>query len=97
MESNILLYNNFSVDVALQQIDTSLLGLSPQEAFRNPYIASMGVYVFRTDVLLKLLKDKYPSSNDFGSEIIPAAVRDYNVQVRYEFDNYIPKGEKEQI
>lgn len=68
-----------------QQVDTSILGLSDQDALKNPYIASMGVYVFRTDVLLKLLKDKYPSSNDFGSEIIPSAVRDHNVQVRYIF------------
>ena len=42
----------------------------------------MGVYVFKTDVLLKLLKWRYPTSNDFGSEIIPAAVRENNVQVR---------------
>lgn len=42
----------------------------------------MGVYVFRTEVLLKLLRWRYPASNDFGSEIIPAAVMDQNVQVR---------------
>lgn len=42
----------------------------------------MGVYVFKTDVLLKLLKWRYPTSNDFGSEIIPASVKEYNVQVR---------------
>lgn len=47
-----------------------------------PYIASMGIYVFKTDVLLNLLKTRYPFSNDFGSEIIPAAVSDHNVQVR---------------
>lgn len=41
----------------------------------------MGVYVFKTDVLLKLLTSKYPSCNDFGSEIIPSAVKDHNVQV----------------
>ena len=41
----------------------------------------MGVYVFRTDVLLKLLTRKYLSCNDFGSEIIPLAVKDHNVQV----------------
>ncbi|WOG92000.1 hypothetical protein DCAR_0311256 [Daucus carota subsp. sativus] len=69
------------------QVDTSILGLSDQDALKNPYIASMGVYVFRTDVLLKLLKDKYPSSNDFGSEIIPSAVRDHNVQA-YLFSDY---------
>jgi len=42
----------------------------------------MGVYVFKTDVLLNILKWRYPTSNDFGSEIIPAAVREHNVHVR---------------
>lgn len=69
----------------LQQVDTTVLGLSKQDALKNPYIASMGVYVFKTDVLLKLLKENYPSSNDFGSEIIPSAVKDYNVQVSISF------------
>ncbi|PIA52736.1 hypothetical protein AQUCO_01000538v1 [Aquilegia coerulea] len=69
------------------QVDTTLLGLSPLEAKSCPYIASMGVYVFKTDVLLKLLKWRYPTSNDFGSEIIPAAVADHNVQA-YLFNDY---------
>jgi glucose-1-phosphate adenylyltransferase len=69
------------------QVDTTVLGLSKQDALKNPYIASMGVYVFKTDVLLKLLKENYPSSNDFGSEIIPSAVKDYNVQA-FLFNDY---------
>lgn len=52
------------------------------DAVKFPYIASMGVYLFRTDVLLNLLRSSYPLSNDFGSEIIPASVKDHNVQVR---------------
>ncbi|XP_019454186.1 PREDICTED: glucose-1-phosphate adenylyltransferase large subunit 1-like isoform X1 [Lupinus angustifolius] len=72
---------------AMQQADTSLFGLSPQEALKSPYIASMGVYVFKTEVLLNLLKWRYPTSNDFGSEIIPAAVREHNVQA-YFFRDY---------
>lgn len=62
-------------------MDTSIIGLSPQDALQSPYIASMGVYAFRTDVLLNLLKCSYPTSNDFGSEIIPSAVKEHNVQV----------------
>ncbi|KAJ0923520.1 putative glucose-1-phosphate adenylyltransferase [Helianthus annuus] len=69
------------------QVDTTLLGLSDYEALQNPYIASMGVYVFKTDVLLELLKWKYPSCNDFGSEIIPYAVAEHNVQA-YLFKDY---------
>ncbi|KAG5624969.1 hypothetical protein H5410_010187 [Solanum commersonii] len=77
-------------DLKAMQVDTTLVGLSPQDAKKSPYIASMGVYVFKTDVLLKLLKWSYPTSNDFGSEIIPAAIDDYNVQFP-EFQFYDPK------
>ncbi|XP_073316363.1 glucose-1-phosphate adenylyltransferase large subunit 2, chloroplastic/amyloplastic-like isoform X2 [Primulina huaijiensis] len=69
------------------QVDTSRLGLSHHEAKRFPYIASMGVYVFKTDILLKLLKWNYPSCNDFGSEIIPSAVKDRNIQA-FLFNDY---------
>nr|CAD1823932.1 unnamed protein product [Ananas comosus var. bracteatus] len=69
------------------KVDTTFLRLSHQDALKNPYIASMGVYVFKRDVLLKLLKWKYPKSNDFGSEILPSAVQDYNVRA-YLFNDY---------
>ncbi|KAL3614055.1 Glucose-1-phosphate adenylyltransferase large subunit 1 [Castilleja foliolosa] len=69
------------------QVDTSIIGLSPLDASKSPYVASMGVYAFRTDVLLKLLKQSYPKSNDFGSEIIPSAVKEHNVQA-YIFRDY---------
>ncbi|XVE66989.1 hypothetical protein DITRI_Ditri08aG0124300 [Diplodiscus trichospermus] len=74
-------------DLKAMQTDTTLLGLSSQEAMRSPYIASMGVYVFKTDVLLKLLRWRFPTSNDFGSEIIPAAVMEHDVQA-YIFRDY---------
>lgn len=69
------------------QVDTTVLGLSPQDAAKSPYIASMGVYVFKTDILLKLLRWRYPTSNDFGSEIIPSAVAEHNV-LAYLFKDY---------
>ncbi|CAN0875002.1 Glucose-1-phosphate adenylyltransferase large subunit 2, chloroplastic [Linum grandiflorum] len=74
-------------ELKAMQVDTTILGLSEDEARRNPYIASMGVYVFRTDVLLKLLTSSYAASNDFGSEIIPSAVEDHNVQA-FLFNDY---------
>ncbi|KAL5780531.1 hypothetical protein ACOSQ2_011268 [Xanthoceras sorbifolium] len=74
-------------DLKAMQVDTTLLGLSVQDADKFPYIASMGVYVFRTDVLLKLLRWSCPSCNDFGSEIIPSAVKDHNAQA-YLFNDY---------
>jgi len=68
------------------QVDTTVLGLSPEEAKENPYIASMGIYVFRREALLKLLKES-PERTDFGKEIIPASAKNYNVQA-YLFNGY---------
>ncbi|CAN1762328.1 Glucose-1-phosphate adenylyltransferase large subunit 4, chloroplastic/amyloplastic [Linum perenne] len=67
-------------------VDTSILGLSAEEAKKFPHIASMGVYVFKTDVLLKLLR-LILNSNDFGSEILPMSLKHYNVQA-YLFEGY---------
>ncbi|KAK4274790.1 hypothetical protein QN277_017966 [Acacia crassicarpa] len=75
------------LNLKAMQVDTTLLGLPPQKAGKYPYIASMGVYVFRTEALLKLLRWSFPSCNDFGSEIIPSAVKDHNVQA-YLFNDY---------
>ncbi|OWM87236.1 hypothetical protein CDL15_Pgr019283 [Punica granatum] len=69
------------------RVDTTTIGLPPHEAARSPYIASMGVYIFKTDTLLNMLKWRYPTSNDFGSEIIPAAVLEHDVQA-YIFRDY---------
>jgi glucose-1-phosphate adenylyltransferase len=44
------------MEIGMQQVDTSVLGLSPEEAKKMPYIASMGIYVFRKDILLNLLR-----------------------------------------
>ncbi|MEM6592433.1 MAG: glucose-1-phosphate adenylyltransferase [Cyanobacteria bacterium P01_C01_bin.73] len=68
------------------QVDTSTLGLTPEQAKENPYIASMGIYVFKKDVLVDLLR-KNEEQTDFGKEIIPASARDYNIQA-YLFDGY---------
>ncbi|HIK54262.1 MAG TPA: glucose-1-phosphate adenylyltransferase [Synechococcales cyanobacterium M55_K2018_004] len=68
------------------QVDTTVLGLSPKEAKNNPYIASMGIYVFKKDVLLEVLR-RSPEQTDFGKEIIPAAAKEYNVQA-YLFNGY---------
>lgn len=73
-------------DLNVMQVDTTSLGLSEEDAVKNLYIASMGVYVFRADVLRDLL-NKHPSSNDFGSELIPSAFGEYNVQA-YLFNDY---------
>lgn len=39
-----------------QEVDTSVLGLSAEDAKSKPYIASMGIYVFKKEILQKLLR-----------------------------------------
>ncbi|MFE1746326.1 glucose-1-phosphate adenylyltransferase [Coleofasciculus sp. H7-2] len=68
------------------QVDTTTLGLSPEEAKKNPYIASMGIYVFKKEVLMQLLQSNQERT-DFGKEIIPASAQDFNVQA-YLFNDY---------
>jgi len=68
------------------QVDTTTLGLTPEEAQQQPYIASMGIYVFKKQVLVDLLKAN-TEQTDFGKEIIPTSASKYNVQA-YLFEGY---------
>ncbi|ERT07703.1 glucose-1-phosphate adenylyltransferase [Lyngbya aestuarii BL J] len=67
-------------------VDTTTLGLSAEEAKENPYIASMGIYVFNRETLIKLLTEN-TEQTDFGKEILPSAAPDHNVQA-YLFNDY---------
>jgi glucose-1-phosphate adenylyltransferase len=73
-------------DLQAMRVDTSLLGLSEEEAGGHPFLASMGIYVFKYDRLERLLADD-PDGVDFGREIIPTAIKSSNVQA-YLFDGY---------
>lgn len=73
-------------ELRAMQVDTTQLGLTPEQAKESPYIASMGIYVFKKEVLIKLLKEA-SHRTDFGKEIIPDAAKDYNVQA-FLFDGY---------
>ncbi len=73
-------------DLKTMQVDTTTLGLTPEQAQEKPYIASMGIYVFKKEVLIKLLEESLDQT-DFGKEIIPLSAKDYNVQA-YLFDGY---------
>ncbi|MBF2000933.1 MAG: glucose-1-phosphate adenylyltransferase [Synechococcales cyanobacterium C42_A2020_086] len=68
------------------QVDTTTLGLSTEQAKQNPYIASMGIYVFKASVLRDLLKHS-PDQTDFGKEIIPSVAKSHNIQA-FLFDGY---------
>ncbi|MBD2292626.1 glucose-1-phosphate adenylyltransferase [Anabaena sphaerica FACHB-251] len=72
--------------LAQMRVDTTVLGLTKEQAELQPYIASMGIYVFKKDVLIKLLKESLERT-DFGKEIIPDAAKDHNVQA-FLFDDY---------
>ncbi len=68
------------------KVDTTTLGLDPGEAVRRPYLASMGIYVFKYQQLERLLAED-PKWVDFGKEIIPAAIKSGHVQAHM-FDGY---------
>ncbi|MCM0590765.1 MAG: glucose-1-phosphate adenylyltransferase [Gloeotrichia echinulata DVL01] len=72
--------------LANMRVDTTILGLTQEQAQLQPYIASMGIYVFKKEVLIKLLRESLERT-DFGKEIIPDAAKDYNVQA-FLFDDY---------
>lgn len=73
-------------DLNSMRVDTTTLGLDANEAQRRPFLASMGIYVFKYDQLAQLLAED-PSSIDFGKHVIPAAIASRNVQA-YMFDGY---------
>ncbi len=66
--------------------DTTIFGLSPEEAAKRPFLASMGIYIFDTKTLRDLLTTD-PNRTDFGKEIIPEAIKTHKMQA-YCFDGY---------
>lgn len=73
-------------ELKAMQVDTQSMGLDPERAQSMPYIASMGIYVFRREALAEMLK-RSPEHTDFGKEVIPAAMKDFKVQA-YLFKGY---------
>ncbi len=53
---------------------------------KRPFLGSMGIYMFRTGVLLDLLNN-FPDHDDFGHDVIPNAIRSQKVY-GYEFEGY---------
>ncbi len=52
----------------------------------RPYLASMGIYLFKRDPLLELLSAR-PLATDFGKEVFPRCLRTHRVQGHL-FDGY---------
>ncbi|KAJ6723885.1 GLUCOSE-1-PHOSPHATE ADENYLYLTRANSFERASE [Salix koriyanagi] len=70
------------------KVDTTILGLDDVRAKEMPYIASMGIYVVSKNVMLDLLREKFPGANDFGSEVIPGATSIGMRVQAYLYDGY---------
>jgi glucose-1-phosphate adenylyltransferase len=52
----------------------------------RPFLGSMGIYLFKTKVLIDLLT-KFPEYDDFGGDIIPEAIKLLSVY-GFDFDGY---------
>jgi glucose-1-phosphate adenylyltransferase len=52
----------------------------------RPFLGSMGIYLFKTKVLIDLLT-KFPDYDDFGGDIIPEAIKSLKV-FGFDFDGY---------
>lgn len=64
-----------------QTLQEMMSGDNPE----RPYLGSMGIYLFRTKVLVDLLESK--SFDDFGGQVIPYAIDGHRV-FGYSFDGY---------
>jgi glucose-1-phosphate adenylyltransferase len=62
-----------------------LAGLESWHGATKPYLASMGLYLFRTEVMTRLLEGN--GGDDFGRQIIPAAIETQRVYA-YPFEGY---------
>ena len=64
------------------RVDTTRFGLTEAEAESRPFLASMGIYVFSYKKLVELL-DEDEKRIDFGREIIPSAIENFNIQAHF--------------
>lgn len=53
----------------------------------NVYMASMGIYIFKKEVLERLLEQN-PTAHDFGKEIIPDAINGGMKVAAYQYEGY---------
>lgn len=68
------------------RLDTTAFGLSPEDAAKKPFLASMGIYIFNRKILEKSLFDDL-TMNDFGKQILPKTLGSYDVYAHM-FEGY---------
>jgi glucose-1-phosphate adenylyltransferase len=75
-------------DAALEPVHMSDEWLASRgiQARGRPYLASMGIYVFEREALLKLLQAQ-PPATDFGKEVFPRSIVSHKV-CTHVFDGY---------
>ncbi len=71
---------SFSEKPSVEQLNGLESGTNPDK----PYMGSMGIYIFSADLLFDLLEG---GGDDFGGDIIPAAINTHKVS-GYVFDGY---------
>lgn len=71
-------------DASLLPDWTSDVSDSMKAEGRN-YLASMGIYIFNRELLVKLMEN--PDTNDFGKEILPQAI-DEHPTLSYQYEGY---------
>lgn len=59
----------------------------PYKSEGKEYLASMGIYIFKREVLGRLFEDN-PDATDFGKELIPKCVEEGQKVVSYEYGGY---------
>ncbi|QQS41287.1 MAG: glucose-1-phosphate adenylyltransferase [Acidobacteriota bacterium] len=73
-------------ELEAMRVDTTRFGLAEEEASKRPFLASMGIYVFKYESLVGLL-NRDDEWVDFGREVIPASIENLNVQA-FLFSDY---------
>jgi glucose-1-phosphate adenylyltransferase len=86
-ENQIVLFREKPPQDGLEGLDSELAGEFDAEQFPSgrAYLASMGIYVFSKELLIKILVQN--NEHDFGKNIIPAAIEEYRV-MSYPFFGY---------
>ncbi|MEA2008307.1 MAG: glucose-1-phosphate adenylyltransferase [Chloroflexota bacterium] len=78
--------NGFLTDFTEKPKDPELLKkFISRDDDKRPYLGSMGIYFFKTEILIELLETS--SADDFGGEVLPNAIHTKKV-VGFDFDGY---------
>jgi glucose-1-phosphate adenylyltransferase len=77
---------NCILDFAEKPVDPTVLEkFISRDDDKRPYLGSMGIYLFKTDVLISLLENI--TLDDFGKHVIPHAIHTHKV-AGFDFDGY---------